>query len=90
MTLTADSFGIDDALYFLECPEDYGFITVVDEYIDSVSRWSSWCGMVVQRNSDFKYYLVTWEEPHDDPVDFILFTQLYPKEVTTTIYTPEK
>lgn len=66
----------------------YGMETVVPETITDQSRWSTFFEQVV-KDGDGNYWRLNWESGSTEyqEVDFEMqVTQVYPKEVTTTIY----
>ena len=67
--------------------------TVIDEHVVETSRWSKFMSMVTKDTVTGKLYEVTWEvgatEYQECEPDFEM-VEVYPKEVTTTVYTNKK
>lgn len=66
----------------------YDMETVVEEHPTGQSRWSTFYEKVV-KDKDGNYWELSWESgsTEQQEIDFELsVTQVYPKEVTTTIY----
>jgi hypothetical protein len=70
----------------------YGMEIVVEEHPVSQGRWSTQFEQVV-KDTEGDFWLLAWESGSTEyqEVDFeLVVTQVYPKEVTKTIYTTSK
>lgn len=69
------------------------FKAVTTKEVDVRGRWALCCSQVFQHNPTGNYYRLSWAEGATECQDVDAdpyLTQVYPKQVTTTIYTTEQ
>lgn len=75
--------------------EDEFFEEVTAEKIEEQSRWSTFFSQVYKDTRDGTFWEIYWsrgstECQDEDIEDNLSVSQVYPKEVTTTVYSPER
>lgn len=71
------------------------FEKAAEKTIDEQSRWSTFFSQVYKDTRDETFWEIYWsrgstEYQDEDIKDNLGVTQVYPKEVTTTVYSPER
>jgi hypothetical protein len=79
----------DDEMAEIVWGDHEGFMTVVPkEYLDT-SRWSVYCKVIVKELATGKFFGIWFSEPATEQQDCepnYDMEEVFPKEVTTTIY----